>query len=221
MAALGLPGLALDLPGHGQSPWTADHDHSPRRLAGATVRALRALAPEAALLVGMSLGGMVAAAVADQLPNVARIVLIDVTPSSIRPAGSNVGTAAALPAAALDELVRQVHQASPERDVVSLRHSIWHATRPLPGGLRTWRADPRARVGSFADLWPDVERQAARTHLVLAEEGSFVPPDDVPRLARLLGDDHIHLIPGSTHSIQSTRPRALSETLRLLAADSI
>lgn len=216
MAALGLPGLALDLPGHGHSPWTIDADHAPRRLAGATARALRALAPDVPVLVGMSLGGMVAAAVAEGMPGLEHLVLVDVTPASVVPPGSTVGAVAALLPAGLDELVRRVHELSPERDPAPLRHSIWHATRALPDGRRTWRADPRGRVGSFRDLWPEVERSAARTTMVLAERGSFVPPEDVARMRRLLGDDRVRTVPGSSHSVQSTCPGALAEILREL-----
>src|SRR5918992_774339 len=58
--ALDRPLVAVDLPGHGRSDWREDHDYSPPALADDVAVAVRALAPEARLVVGMSLGGLTA-----------------------------------------------------------------------------------------------------------------------------------------------------------------
>ncbi|SDF94074.1 alpha/beta fold hydrolase [Klenkia brasiliensis] len=218
VAAAGLAGVAVDLPGHGRSPWTADHDHSPRRLAPAVRRAVTELAPGCRVLVGMSLGGMVALDLAASLPDLRALVLVDVSPGSTVPPGSTVGAAQRLARAPLDDLVEQVHRLSPERDPAPLRHSIWHATRDAGDGDRAWTADPGARVGSFEDLWPELEQLAPLLHLVLAAHGSFVPPGDLERLRRLVPAVRVHRLPGTTHSVQSTRPRALAEVLVQVAA---
>jgi pimeloyl-ACP methyl ester carboxylesterase len=60
IVGLGLPALAVDLPGHGRSAWREDGDYGPR-LAAETLRpVLREWAPNARLVVGMSLGGLTA-----------------------------------------------------------------------------------------------------------------------------------------------------------------
>jgi esterase len=220
MAAARLPGIAVDLPGHGSSDWTTDHDHSPRRLAPPVQEALSRWAPRCRVLVGMSLGGMVAAALAEHLPAAEKLVLVDVTPGSVVPRGSTVGAAQQLGAAPLDHLVDQVHRLSPERDPAPLRHSVWHATRATGDGNRTWRSDPSAVVGSFEDLWPEVEALAPRLEVVLAEQGSFVPPADADRLRTLLPPHRVHTVPGATHSVQSTRPVHLAELLRRVVVSS-
>src|SRR5664279_3923312 len=53
--ALGRPLVALDLPGHGHSGHRDDHGYWPRENAAALEIAVRALAPDARLVVGMSL----------------------------------------------------------------------------------------------------------------------------------------------------------------------
>ncbi|GHE11659.1 alpha/beta fold hydrolase [Klenkia taihuensis] len=220
MAAAGLAGVAVDLPGHGRSPWTTDHDHSPRRLTPAVRGALAELVPDCRVLVGMSLGGMVAVDLAASLPDLQALVLVDVAPGSAVPPGSTVGAAQRLARAPLDVLVEQVHRLSPERDPAPLRHGIWHATRDAGDGDRAWRADPDARVGSFVDLWPQTEALAPRLHLVLAEHGSFVPPADLTRLGRVVRPGRVHRLAGATHSVQSTRPRALADVLVQVAAEA-
>src|SRR5436190_22740339 len=62
--ALARPVLAIDLPGHGRSDWRDDHDYSPVTSAEAVATVMAQLAPHAALLVGMSLGGLTAIRVA-------------------------------------------------------------------------------------------------------------------------------------------------------------
>src|SRR6187431_930980 len=58
--ALGRPAYAVDLPGHGHSGWRDDGAYSPRSLADDVASAVAEVAPNAALVVGMSLGGMTA-----------------------------------------------------------------------------------------------------------------------------------------------------------------
>src|SRR4051794_37019096 len=79
--ALDRPLVALDLPGHGHSSHRADHAYWPADNAIAIEQAVRALAPDAAMVVGMSLGGLTALALTDRAPDVVRqLVLVDVTP---------------------------------------------------------------------------------------------------------------------------------------------
>src|SRR5580692_6437360 len=79
--ALGRPALAIDLPGHGRSSWRADRDYSPWTNAEALGRVLPALAPQAAAVIGMSLGGATNIRLAAEFPALVRkAVIIDVTP---------------------------------------------------------------------------------------------------------------------------------------------
>lgn len=215
MAALGLPAVAVDLPGHGSSHWLPDHDYSPRRLTGSVTEALQTLCPDVEVLVGMSLGGMVALTVADSLPRLRRLVLVDVSPGSVLPPGNSVREIRRQPAASFDTLVERIAEASPRRPRGGLRHAVWHSTRPVEGG-RIWRTDPRLRVGSFADLWPELLALAPRVTEILASHGSFVPEDDRTRLEELLSD-RVLRIDGATHSVQNTRPRELASVLRRVA----
>ncbi|MDR5701637.1 alpha/beta fold hydrolase [Agromyces aerolatus] len=79
--ALGLPALAIDLPGHGDSSWRSDAAYVGRVLAPDVAAGLDAWTDRPQLLVGHSLGGLTAAAVAATRPElVAEVVVIDITP---------------------------------------------------------------------------------------------------------------------------------------------
>ena len=51
------PAVCVDLPGHGHSDWR-DDGYDPERNAADVAVAVRALAPNARVVVGMSLGGL-------------------------------------------------------------------------------------------------------------------------------------------------------------------
>lgn len=79
--ALGLPALAIDLAGHGDSSWRTDARYTAETLAPDVVSALEAWTRRPQLLVGQSLGGLTAAAVAASLPDLVReLVVVDITP---------------------------------------------------------------------------------------------------------------------------------------------
>src|ERR1700742_4638784 len=79
--ALGRPLVAIDLPGHGHSAHRDDHAYWPAENAAALEEAIRVLAPDARVVVGMSLGGLSVLALTDRAPDLVRtLVLVDVTP---------------------------------------------------------------------------------------------------------------------------------------------
>ncbi|WP_308798371.1 alpha/beta fold hydrolase [Agromyces silvae] len=81
IVALGLPALAIDLPGHGDSSWRDDAAYVGRVLAPDIAAGLEAWTARPQLLVGHSLGGLTAAAVSASRPDlVDELVVIDITP---------------------------------------------------------------------------------------------------------------------------------------------
>ena len=80
--AMGLPALAIDLPGHGDSSWRADASYTPDNLADDVILAIEALTSRPQILVGHSLGGLTAAAIASRRPDlVERVVFVDIVPA--------------------------------------------------------------------------------------------------------------------------------------------
>ena len=84
--AAGWRALALDLRGHGESDWAPDGDYSPTALV-ADVRAVIEYVGQPVVLVGASLGGLIAILSADRhADDVVAVVLVDVVPEN-NPAG--------------------------------------------------------------------------------------------------------------------------------------
>ncbi len=132
--ALGRPLVALDLPGHGRSDWRDDHDYGPRRNGEAVAAAVAKLAPRAAAVVGMSLGGLTALALAALRPDlVRRALLVDVTPGANAVKAEPIVAFVAGPEsfASFDEILARTIAHNPTRSVSSLRRGVLHNARPV------------------------------------------------------------------------------------------
>jgi len=220
---LGLPALAIDLPGHGRSAWREDGDYGPPLNAAAVETVVRELAPDADLVVGMSLGGLTAMRLAATAPElVRRLVMVDVTPSAPERAEqmtqAQMGSVALVQgdrsfpsfAAMLDVTVA----ASPHRSRESLRRGVFHNSQQLDDGTWTWRYDTFRKGDGFKGLWNDVTELRAPTTLVRGANSFFVNDDDAAEFARIApGFQRVIVVPDSGHSVQGDQPRALVEIL--------
>jgi pimeloyl-ACP methyl ester carboxylesterase len=221
---VGEPALAVDLPGHGHSAWRDDGDYSPRRNAATLAPVLHELAPNAELVVGMSLGGLTAIALAATAPDLVReLVLVDVTPSSLQRhaelTDDQRGTVALMHGErefpTFAAMVEQAVAAAPHRDVKSLRRGVFHNSRRLDDGRWTWRYDAMSTVPEFGGLWDDVSAFSAPITLVRGGASGFVSDEDFAELSRRARDFRgVHVVENSGHSVQSDQPLVLVEILR-------
>src|SRR5947207_15793463 len=142
--ALKRPLVAIDLPGHGHSEHRPDHGYWPRENAAAVEIAMRALAPDALLVVGMSLGGLTAVALAARAPDLVRaLVLVDVTPGVDEEKASSIVQFINGPEtfASLDEILERTIAFNPTRTESSLRRGVLHNAIEQPDGRWRWRYD--------------------------------------------------------------------------------
>ena len=221
---LGLPALAIDLPGHGRSDWREDGDYGPALNAAAVQPVIAELAPRADLVVGMSLGGLTAMRLAVSAPHLVRkLVMIDVTPSA--PERHEQMTKAQMGAVALvqgersfpsfEAMVDATVAASPHRSRESLQRGVFHNAKQLDDGTWTWRYDTFRSGAGFAGLWDDAPVLHTPTTLVRGAKSFFVNDDDAAEFARSApGFQHVVVVPDAGHSVQGDQPRALVEILR-------
>ena len=234
--ALGRPLLAIDLPGHGHSdgpgPRT-DGQLDTHGNAADVAAAIRALAPAAKAVIGMSLGGLTAIELGAEAPDLVRkLVLVDVLPGLKVRRSQHIGDFVNGPAsfASLDELLERTMAFNPSRSRSALRRGILHNAEQQPDGTWVWRwarhrspstphippapSTPPAPVGEstrYAELWAPL---SAITVPVLLVRGlrpdSVLDDDDERELRRRLPSAQVIHVAGAGHSVQGDAPLELA-----------
>ncbi len=219
--ALDRPLVAVDLPGHGHSDWRDDRGYWPVNNANDVATAIRALAPSADLVVGMSLGGLTSIALAARHPElVARLMLVDVTPGVDRDKAAPIAAFVAGPEQfeSFDEILERTIAFNPTRTESSLRRGILHNAREHDDGSWTWRYD-RWRLGEgedipdFRPLWDDVSKLTMPVMLVRGADSGVVGDEDVAELRRHQPSVLVEVVEGSGHSVQGDRPVELARLI--------
>ena len=226
--ALSRPLVAIDLPGHGHSAWWSEHDYTPSTMADAVADAMAELAPDARLLVGMSLGGLTALCVAAYHPElVRRLVVVDVTPGTDHAKAEPIIAFVSGPEsfASFDEILARTIEYNPTRSESSLRRGVLHNAREEPDGTWVWRYDRRrsplateaaaAADGppTFAPLWEAVDLVRVPTLLVRGSLSGVVGDEDVAELLRRQPACEVVVVDGAGHSVQGDRPLELASLL--------
>jgi pimeloyl-ACP methyl ester carboxylesterase len=231
--ALDRPLLAVDLPGHGHSDGGRAGSFGLADNADDIATAIRALAPTARAVVGMSLGGLTSLALAARHPDVVpALVLVDVTP------GVTQGKASAISAfingpesfPSFDEILARTVQFNPTRSEASLRRGILHNAEQRPDGSWVWRyqrfraLEPDAAEASageataarpdFGDLWAAVDGFAGPLMLLRGTTAQSVVDDaDEAELLRRRPAARVEHVADAGHSIQGDQPVALAALL--------
>jgi pimeloyl-ACP methyl ester carboxylesterase len=220
--ALGLPLVAIDLPGHGHSAWRDDKSYRPQQMAGDVAHAMRELAPKATSLVGMSLGGLTAlCAIAEEASLADRLALIDVTPGVNHEKAEPILTFIQGPEvfASFDEILERTMAYNPTRSRSSLRRGVLHNATEREDGTWVWRYD--LPVGErvedfetrFGDLWDAVAAVEGPILLVQGGLSGVVDDDDVAELLRRQPDAEVVVVEEAGHSVQGDRPLELASIL--------
>ena len=226
LLALGRPALAVDLPGHGHSDWRDDHDYTPDQLAQDISHIVAELAPEAAGVVGMSLGGMTALLLADLQPQlVRRLALVDITPGVNRakaePILEFIGGQQTFDS--FEAILSYTMEHNPTRSEASLRRGVLNNAKELADGNWTWRWDP-TRMGAtdsaddspelaFGAAWDALEGLQAPLLLLKGGASGVVDEADLAEVLQRRPDAEVVVVPEAGHSIQGDQPVELAALL--------
>jgi len=218
--ALGVSLVCIDLPGHGHSGPSRDGTVNARSNAVDVAEVIRALAPHARAVVGMSLGGMTTLALMGHARELVRKALfVDVTPGvNGKKASAIVAFVAGPPSfPSFEQLLERTIEHNPTRTVASLRRGILHNARQLDDGSWAWRygslkmAPGEEGHPNFADLWDVLGH--SRMPVCLARgmrKGSVVDDDDEAEFLRRRPDGRVEHFAEAGHSIQGDMPVELA-----------
>ena len=219
--ALGRPLVAIDLPGHGHSDWRDDGRYGPVENAGALAVAIAAWAPDAAAVMGMSLGGLTTTVLAARNPDLVRkAVIVDVTPGTDHAKAAPIVSFIDGPEtfASFDEILERTIQFNPTRSASSLRRGVLHNARPLDDGRWTWRYDRLNRIREeaaegrvdFGELWEEVSAITCPILLVRGGTSGVVGDEDVTEWLRRQPGSEVVVVEGAGHSVQGDKPLELA-----------
>ncbi len=221
--------IAVDLPGHGHSDWRSDAAYSPASMAADLAEVVAAHAPQAELVVGMSLGGLTSLALAGLAPQlVRRLVLVDITPGVTGAKAKAVLDFVNGPQsfASFDDLLARTIEHNPTRTVSSLRRGILHNAKQLDDGSWQWRYDRRSHVreaqttaepvasDALAALWDVVSGLGCPLTLVRGAASPVVDDADVTELLHRRPEADVVVVEGAGHSVQGDKPVELANLLR-------
>ena len=230
--ALDRPLVAVDLPGHGRSDHRPDHRYGPQNMADDVAAAVSALAPEAEAVVGMSLGGLTAIALAAEHPDlVRRLGVVDVTPGVD---GAKTGPIVAFIDGpddfdSFEAILARTVEHNPGRSEQSLRRGVLHNAHEGSDGRWRWNYDrirhwadssdssagdsdaggPGGPGSSFGAMWDMVDRLEMPVALWQGGRWSVVDDADVSEWMRRCPHSSHAVVVGAGHSIQGDRPLEL------------
>lgn len=225
--ALDRPLVAVDLPGHGHSDGGRNGSVDVRDDAADVATVIRALAPEARAVVGMSLGGLTTLALADGFPElVPAAVLVDITPGVTGAKASAITAFIDGPEsfASFDELLARTIEHNPTRTEASLRRGILHNAVQRDDGSWVWRyarhrsagpvdADRSDRLDHSA-LWDVVDRLRGPLLLVRGMRPQSVVDDaDEAELLRRYPTAEVAHVADAGHSVQGDTPVELARLI--------
>ena len=219
--ALNRPLVAIDLPGHGHSDGGANGSLNVFSNAEDVAVVIRERAPDAQLVVGMSLGGMTAVALAGHAPElVRRLALVDVTPGVDGPKAQQIANFINGPESFpnFDELLARTIEFNPTRTESSLRRGILHNALQLDDGSWVWRYRRMLETGGehpdFSSLWEVIGDSSMP---ILLARGmlpqSVVDDADEAELVKRRPDAQIIHVEQAGHSIQGDQPVELARIL--------
>jgi esterase len=235
-----------DLRGHGDSEWSPVMDYRVQTHAADAERFLRQVTGAPAVLVGMSLGGLVAlrcAAAAGEL--VSALVIVDIGPESagkFRAASDRAGSddgarrlvnvfSAPVELDSVEEFVRHSLAFNPRRDPALLRGSLLHNLRQLPNGRWTWKYDQRPlsrtrpengddRDDGMKASWPLIERVTCPVLVVRGGNSDILSRQGAADLAARFRDGRWAEVPDAGHSVQGDNPAGFVAALQSFLADT-
>lgn len=222
--------VAMDVRGHGESAWSPDGAYQYGDQAGDLAALVDKLGLDRFVLIGTSMGGIIAMAYAAQHPERLRgLVINDIGPEVETGSSRITGLVGSRPEsfASLDEAMAYRREISPitaARPLDDQRELGLGVLRQRPDGRWGWKMAPayieqRVKRGAPARpaLWPALETLPCPTLVIWGTVSDVLLEAQAKRMAAALPKGELVAVPGVGHAPTLVEPAALAAIERLLA----
>jgi esterase len=225
--------LSVDLRGHGDSEWSPGADYRMPAFVNDSVGFVKQVADGPVVVVGQSLGGIIALRTAIEEPDSVRgVVVLDIAPDSERrfrqpveeaderSTAKRLAQLRSLPAEldSVEAFVQQALAFNPRRNAESLRASLRHNLRQLPNGKWSWKYDTRTFSGRppeplIPDYWNEMDQVKCPTLIVRGGRSDILTEEGAQELVAMLPNARWDTVADAGHSVQGDNPAGLVEVL--------
>jgi len=222
--------IAMDVRGHGESAWSQDDAYQYADQAGDLAALVDQLGIGRFVLIGTSMGGVIAMVYASQYADRLRgLVLNDIGPDVEAGSGRITGLVRSRPAdfASLDEAMQYRREISPitaARPLEDQEETARGVLSERPDGRWAWKMDPayieqRVKRGAPArpPLWPTLETLPCATQIVWGTDSDVLSEAQAKRMVGALPRGELVSVPGVGHAPTLVEPPVLAALDRLLA----
>jgi esterase len=221
--------IAPDVRGHGESAWATDGAYGYLDQAGDLAAFVDRLELEKFVLIGTSMGGVIAMAYAGAHPQRLKgLVINDVGPEVEQGSQRITSMVGARPAlfATLDEAMEYRRQISPitaARPAEDQRELALGVLKQESDGRWVWKMDPayieqRIARGAPArpNLWPALEAVPCPTLVIWGSDSDVLSKAQAQRMVDALPQGELVTVPGIGHAPTLVEPPVLAALERLL-----
>jgi pimeloyl-ACP methyl ester carboxylesterase len=222
--------IAMDVRGHGESAWSPDGAYQYADQAGDLAAFVDQLGIERFVLIGTSMGGVIAMVYAGQHGGRLRgLVLNDIGPEVEAGSTRITGMVGSRPAdfASLDEAMAYRRETSPitaARPLEDQEETARGVLRERPDGRWAWKMDPayiEQRIARGAPvrppLWPALETLPCPTLVVWGTDSDVLSETQAKRMVAALPRGELVAVPGVGHAPTLVEPAVTTALDRLLA----
>ena len=223
--------VAMDVRGHGESGWSSEGAYQYADQAGDLAALVDQLGIERFVLIGTSMGGVIAMVYAAQHADRLRgLALNDIGPEVEAGSSRITGMVGSRPAdfASLDEAMQYRRQTSPitaGRPLEDQEETARGVLRERPDGRWAWKMDPayiEQRIARGAPvrppLWPALETLPCPTQVIWGTDSDVLSAAQAKRMVEALPKGELVAVPGVGHAPTLVEPPVLAALDRLLAS---
>ena len=223
--------IAMDVRGHGESAWSPDGTYQYADQAGDLAALVDALGIERFVLIGTSMGGVIAMVYAGQHGGrLGGFVLNDIGPEVEAGSTRITGMVGSRPAdfASLDDAMAYRRQTSPitaARPLEDQRETALGVLRQRADGRWAWKMDPayiEQRIARGAParppLWPALETLPCPTLVIWGTDSDVLSEAQAKRMVAASPKGELVAVPGVGHAPTLVEPAVTAALDRFLAA---